>query len=98
MGVGALAGSTVMLLTFPWSVQQHAIAKAVHTLCCEIVLPGRKSGFRAGFWPDSYRESLKIGLPAGLRPAGELVLRAFPIRIQPQSGPKLGFRPGSIIV
>jgi hypothetical protein len=29
------------------------------------VLPGRKSGFRAGFRPDSSRESLKIGPPAG---------------------------------
>ncbi len=35
-----------------------------------IVLRGRKSGFRAGFRPDSNRESLKIGPPAGRKPAG----------------------------
>ena len=35
------------------------------TLCYAIVLPGRKSGFRAGFRPDSSRESIKIGPPAG---------------------------------
>ncbi len=32
------------------------------TLCYAIVLPGRKSGFRAGFRPDSTRENIKIGL------------------------------------
>ena len=32
-----------------------------------VVLPGRKSGFRAGFRPDSSRERLKIGRPAGRR-------------------------------
>ncbi len=31
------------------------------------------SGPRAGFWPDSSRESFKIGAPAGLRPAGCLI-------------------------
>ncbi len=38
--------------------------------CYAIALPGRKSVFRAGFWPDCYRESTDIGLPAVLRPAG----------------------------
>ncbi len=38
------------------------------TLCYAIVLPGRKSAFRAGFWPDCYREATEIGPPAGLRP------------------------------
>jgi hypothetical protein len=33
--------------------------------------PGRKSAFRAGIWPDCYRENIEIGPPAGLRPAGE---------------------------
>ncbi len=41
------------------------------TLCYAIVLPGRKSAFRAGFWPDCYRENTEIGPPAGRRPAGE---------------------------
>ncbi len=39
-------------------------------LCYAIVLPGRKPDFRAGFWPDCYRERTEIGPPAGLRPAG----------------------------
>ena len=30
-------------------------------LCYAIVLPGRKSAFRAGFWPDCFRESTEIG-------------------------------------
>jgi hypothetical protein len=30
--------------------------------CYAIVLRGRKSVFRAGFWPDCYRESTEIGL------------------------------------
>ncbi len=38
---------------------------ATTTVCYAIVLSGRKSGFRAGFRPDSSRESLKIGPPAG---------------------------------
>ena len=38
-----------------------------NSLCYTIVLPGRKSGFRAGFRPDSSRERLKIGRPAGRR-------------------------------
>ena len=33
----------------------------VGTLCYAIVFPGRKSGFRAGFRPDSGRESCNIG-------------------------------------
>ncbi len=41
-----------------------------YTLCYAIVLPGRKSAFRAGFWPDCYRERTEIGPPAGGRPAG----------------------------
>jgi hypothetical protein len=32
------------------------------------MLPGWKSAFRAGFWPDCYRESTDIG-PAAARPA-----------------------------
>jgi hypothetical protein len=43
--------------------------------CDAIVLPGRKVGFRAGFRPDSSREILKIGPPAGLWPTGGPILR-----------------------
>ncbi len=39
------------------------------TLCYAIMLPARKSAFRAGFWPDCYRERTEIGPPAGRRPA-----------------------------
>ena len=40
-----------------WGREQHFDI----TLCYAIVLPGRKSVFRAGFRPDSSRESIKIG-------------------------------------
>ncbi len=40
------------------------------TLCYTILLPGRKPGFRVAFQPDSSRESFKIGLQAGRKPAG----------------------------
>ncbi len=40
------------------------------TLCYAIVVPGQKLAFRAGFWPDCYREGTEIGSPAGLRLAG----------------------------
>ncbi len=39
------------------------------------MLPGRKSGFRAGFRSDYDRESLKIGPPTGRGPAGGPILR-----------------------
>ncbi len=35
------------------------------TLCYAILLPGRKSAFRARFWPDCDRESTEIGPLAG---------------------------------
>ncbi len=50
--------------------QEAAGTQNQRTLCYTIVLPGRKSVFRAGFRPDSSRESLKIDPPAGLRLAG----------------------------
>ena len=68
-----------------------------HTLCYAIVLPGRKSVFRAGFRPDSSRESLNIGPPAGLRPAGGLMLKLFRLEFGRNPARKTGFRPGSII-
>ena len=57
------------------------------TRCYAIVLPGRKSGFRAGFRPDSNRESLKIGPPSGRRPAGGPMLKLSRFR-SPISGPE----------
>ncbi len=35
------------------------------TLCYAIVLAGRKSSFRAGFWPDCHRGKTEMGPPAG---------------------------------
>ena len=35
---------------------------------------GRKSAFRAGFWPDCYLENTDIGPPAGRKPAGGPIL------------------------
>ncbi len=69
----------------------------VLTLCYAIVLPGRKSGFRAGFRPDYIRESLKIGPPAGRRPVGGLPGRKSSIFVvQTASSPsaKLGGKGG----
>ncbi len=57
----------------------------VLALCYAIVLPGRTSGFRAGFRPESSRESLKIGPPAG---------EVFLIGVWPNSARKLNFWPG----
>ncbi len=47
----------------------------LRTLCYAIVLPGQKSGLRAGSRRDSNRENLKNGPPAGRRPAGGAILR-----------------------
>ncbi len=50
----------------------RASGSARRLLCYALVLPGRKSGFRAGFpgfraglGQDFYREIIKIGSPAG---------------------------------
>ncbi len=48
------------------------------------MLPGRKSGFRAGFEPYSNRARIKISSPAGRRADFE----RFPTRIWPKSGPE----------
>ncbi len=58
--------------TQPSNINKHSSQTPPHnppkdTLCYAIVLPGRKSAFQAGFWPDCYRESTEIGSPAGLR-------------------------------
>ena len=68
------------------------------TSCYAIMLPGRKSGFRAGFRPDSNRESLKIGPPAGRRPAGGPILTASRLESGRNPARKPDFRRGSIIV
>ena len=66
-------------------------------VCYAIVLPGRKSGFRAGFRLDSNRESIKIGPPAGRRPAGKPISRLSRLESGRNPARKLDFRPGSTI-
>ncbi len=65
------------------------------TLCYAIVLPGRKAAFRAGFWPDCYRESTDIGPPAGPSGRPKAGRRAdfgvFPIAVRPNCGPEVRF-------
>ena len=70
---GALAtllahGSTSLDARFGARCAQH-VGGTCATLFYAILVPGRKSAFRAGFWPDCYRESTEIGPPASLRPA-----------------------------
>ncbi len=62
------------------------------TLCYAIVLPGREAGFRVGFRPDSSRESLKIGPPAG-----GLILRLSRIQSCRNLAREVHFWPGSCI-
>ena len=40
---------------------------SIFIVCYAIMLPARKSAFRAGFWPDCDWESTEIGPPAGRR-------------------------------
>ncbi len=71
------------------------LRQCVITLCYAIVLPSRKSAFRAGFRPVCYWEITVIGPLAGRRPAGG------PISVfsRQQSGQNLArkadLRPGS---
>ena len=74
---GAAAGTISRLLLKPVGVKES------FTFCYAIVLSGRKSEFRAGFRSDSNRESFRMGLLADFE--------AFPIRIQPNSGPEYWF-------
>ncbi len=66
-------------------------------LCYAIVLPDRKSCFRAGFRPESNREKPQIGPPAGLRPAGGPIWG--PSRLASGRNPtrKPDFRPEAIL-
>ena len=66
-------------------------------LCYAIVLPGRKSSFRAGFRPDSSRESIDIGPPAGFRPAGGPIFGLSRLESGRNPTRKVDFRPGSTV-
>ncbi len=63
------------------STPSHCILTEIPdaTLCYAISLPGRKSGVRAGW------KNLKIGPPAGRRPAGGPILR--PSRLESNRNP-----------
>ena len=49
------------------------------------MLPGRKPGFRAGFRPDSNRENLKIGRPAGRMPAVGTIVSLIRLKSDPET-------------
>ncbi len=49
---GLLTGADGKLETGVAVLGTDAVSRACTTLCCAMVLPGRKSAFRAGFWPD----------------------------------------------
>jgi hypothetical protein len=55
-----------------------------YTLCYAVMLPGRKSAFRAGLRPGWHRESTKIDPPAGRRAH----VGAFPVAVRQKSGPE----------
>ncbi len=67
------------------------------TRCYAILLPGRKSAFRAGFWPDCYRENTKVGPPASRRPAGGPISVFSGWQSGQSPARKADLRPGRII-
>ncbi len=64
-----------------WIVRAVTVA-LTGTLCYAMVLPGRKSAFRARLWPDCYREITEIGPPAGQKPIS-LLSGGSPAKIRP---------------
>ncbi len=62
-----------------------------------MVLPGLKSGFRAGFLPDPNRESLRIGPPAGIPPDGGPILRLSRLESSRKPARQPDFCPGNDI-
>ncbi len=72
------------------AVNWGGLGRAISALGYTIVLPGRKSGFRAGFRPYSNMENIKIGPLAGRRLAGGPILRLSLLESWPKSGPEAG--------
>ncbi len=58
---------------------------------------GLEMGLRAGFPPDSGRESFNIGPTAGFGPAGGQILKLPPLKSSRHPARKPGFRPGNKI-
>jgi hypothetical protein len=61
------------------SFTSAAYSPAALYVCYDLLIPGRKSGFRAGFWLASFQGQFKMGLPADLRPVRGPML-SFPLR------------------
>ncbi len=59
---------------------------------------GPQIGLRAGFWPDCFRESIKIGPPAGRRAGRRADFVFVPVAVRPKSSPEADIRLGSNIV
>ncbi len=68
-----------------------------YILCYAKERPVRKSGFRAGFRPDSCWENINIGSPASLQPAGGPILRLSRLESGRNLLRKFAFRPRSTI-
>ncbi len=75
-------------------IQLGPFTKAHRTLCYAIVLPGRKSGLRAGCRSDSDRERINIGPLAGRRPAGQPMLTLSQLESGRNPARKPDFRAG----
>ncbi len=75
----------------------RACPLALSILGYAIVLPGRKSSYRAGFRPDHSRETFKIGPPTGPRPAGGPIVRFSRLESGRNPVRKIDFRPRSSI-
>jgi hypothetical protein len=52
---------------WPGRFAPYPFSNEFSILCYAIMLPGRNSAFRDGFWPDCYRKDTQIGLPVGIR-------------------------------
>ncbi len=85
---GAIVGNGGQTNAITWSV-----SRIPDLPCYAIVLPGRKSRFRAGCLANSSRAPLKIGPPAGLRP----ILKFSCLQSGRKAARKPDFRLGSAI-
>ncbi len=66
--------------------QNKSKNKGKCTLCYTIMIPGRKSAFRAGFWPGCHRESTEMGPPAG-KAGRRADFGSFPVAVRPKTRP-----------
>jgi hypothetical protein len=71
----------------PSKRQPRMLRCLIHALCCALVLPCRKSAFRAGFWPDCYRESNR-NRPCRPKAGRRADFGSFLAAVRPNSGPE----------